>query len=286
MTISVTFCSLFLGLVATAAVAQKQSTTSGSLKLNGKTTNLGYAQAIKAEDWTFGPNNKPVLATVFRVLLSDMQFDDLDDNFELSVMAKEGKLHGILVTFNKNGKLLSGSLYHEASETGVEDVFVSKIMPQSKVLNDKTVSGKIRTEEPISLSAGKLELSATFSASIQEEPKPTVQGNAASETAIGKVVQEFIQAAETKNVAALKKIVRKEVAEMLEKPEGKEAVMGLLGMSYPDGKQIKIVRVFDFGNRAWVEGDSQRAGDDGKPVKETYRIRAIRVNGEWKVSPL
>jgi hypothetical protein len=63
--------------------------------------------------------------------------------------------------------------------------------------------------------------------------------------------------------------------------------MGLLAYSYPPGKQFTIARVFDFGNRAWVEALSKRPGASaGATVDETYRIRAVRVNGAWKVQPM
>jgi len=89
-------------------------------------------------------------------------------------------------------------------------------------------------------------------------------------------------------VAKLKKMLRKEFVEMLENPEGKDAVMGLLGNTYPaeEVKQLKIVRVFDFGDRAWVEGVTKRKGEQGKSTEVTYRIRALRVGGEWKVQPM
>ena len=107
-----------------------------------------------------------------------------------------------------------------------------------------------------------------------------------AETLPAKAVQEFMRAVAAKDVAAVKNVVRKEVAEMLGKPEGQEAIMGMLGEWYPADKKINLVRVFDFGERAWVEGESQRQEESGKTTNVTTRIRAIRVNGEWKVSPL
>lgn len=279
-------CCMLLVVAMAVASAQTSGTASGTLTFNGKATKLSYSQAVKAQDWIFGADHKPVLATVIRVFLSDMPVDDQEDNFELSVRAKEGKLHGLQITFSKDGKLLNGSLYHEAIQSGVESIFLSTVLFERKVFDDKTVAGKVGTKTPIDLSGKTLDISITFSSPFQQEPKPTVEGAAAAETAPGKAVQEFIRAAEAKDVAALKRIVRKEVAEMLEKPEGQEAIMAMLGGWYPAGKKIKLVRVFDFGDRAWVEGESQRPGDDGKPINETYKIRAIRVNGEWKVSPL
>jgi hypothetical protein len=90
-------------------------------------------------------------------------------------------------------------------------------------------------------------------------------------------------------MAGLKRVFRKEFAEMLEKPDGQKSLMAFLSQSYPAGeiKELKIVRVFDFGSRAWVEGTSKRPGQrGGAPTDVTYRIRAVRVGADWKVQPL
>ena len=286
MTFTTMFFCVLLAVAGSVAAAREQGTVTGSLTLNGKATKFSHVRAIKAEDWTFGEDRKPVLTTVYRVLLSDTPFDDLEDNFELSAMAKQGSLHALLFTINKKGEVLGGSVYHQASETGVENMFASRLDFQSKTVNDKKASGKLQTVEPMSLSAGNLEVKATFDTPYWTEPKPTAQGAAAAETAPAKVVQEFIKAAQAKNLSALKKVLRKEIADMLDKPEGQQAVMGMLEMSYPPELQVKIARVFDFGDRAWVEGDSKRKEESGKITDVVYRIRVIKANNDWKVSPL
>jgi hypothetical protein len=46
-------------------------------------------------------------------------------------------------------------------------------------------------------------------------------------------------------------------------------------------------RVFDFGNRAWVEALSKRpSAGGGAPADVAHRIRAVRVGGDWKVQPM
>ena len=100
-------------------------------------------------------------------------------------------------------------------------------------------------------------------------------------------VQEFLRAATPQDLAALMAILRPEIAKLLADPKRKQEVMGLLEYSYPAGKQFTIARVFDFGSRAWVEALSKRpSASGGAPIDETYRIRAVRVNGEWKVQPM
>lgn len=278
---------LYCLLVVAAASAQTPGTATGTLTVNGKATKLSYAQAFPTQDWIMGPDHKYVLATVIRVFLSDAPVEDQEDHFELGLRGKGGKLHGLQVTFSKEGKPQGGALYHEALQTGAVSMFPGTTLFKPKVFNDKTVAGKVSMEKPFDFSGVKFNFSVTFSAAVEQKPKPTVEGPAAADTEPGKAVQEFIRAAQANDVAALKRIFRKEVAEMMEKPEGQEAITAMLGESYPAGKQFKIVRVFNFGNRARVEALSTRPSESGgAPIDETYRIRTLLVNGEWKVQPM
>ncbi|MBI3006242.1 MAG: nuclear transport factor 2 family protein, partial [Ignavibacteriales bacterium] len=139
-------------------------------------------------------------------------------------------------------------------------MFPSGIHFERKVFNDKVISGKIGPGEPDDFASVKYDFTATFNAPVDHEPKPSIEGAGAAETAPAKAVQEFLQAEMANDVPKLKKLLRKEFVEMLENPEGKDAVMGMLAQSYPvdEVKQLKIVRVFDFGDRAWVEGVTKR----------------------------
>ena len=285
---------VLLVVLSSVVPAQTGATVSGTMHVNGKAMKLACVQAIHAEDWTFGTDNKPVSITVTKVLLSDAPAYDLEDIFELSIRAKEGKLHGLLLKFSEDGKPMEGTIFDESLKTGTEPVFLSSVDFQDTSFTKASVAAKGQTKEPIDLislkeplegSTGKLELTVAFDTPFQPEPRPTAEGPSAVETGPAKAAQEFIRATEAKDVPAMKRIVRKEVVEMLENPEAQQTVMGMLGESYPPGKQFTNARVFDFGDHGWVEYKSQRLGDDGKPVDETYKIRVVRVNGEWKVSP-
>lgn len=233
-----------------------------------------------------GADHKFVRVPVTKVFLSDTPVEDQEDHFELGARGREGKLHGLQVTLNKDGKPLDGTIYHEAFQSGAVSLSEGTALFEPKVLIDKTVAGKVWMEKPLEFSGVTFEFSVAFNAQVEQEPKPSVEGPTAIDTGPGKAVQEFIKAAQAKDVAALRRILRKEFAEMLEKPEGQEAIMAMLDESYPAGKQFKIVRVFDFGNRAWVEALSTRPGESGStPIDETYRIRAVHASGEWKVQP-
>ena len=282
--------SFWVLIVAAATVAQGQTsgTATGTLTVNGKPTKLMHALALRTTDWTLGPNHKMVEVAVIKLILSDATVEDVEDDFELGAEGKEGKLHGLRIELSKKGELMSGNIYTNAFEAGTSSLLMSQVLVEPKVLNDKTVSGKVSVK-PWDLGDVKYDFTGTFSAPVTSEPKPTVEGSGAAETAPAKAVQEFLRALSPNNVAALKQILRKEFVEMLQKPEASEALLGMLNGYFPadEVKQLKIVRVFDFGNRAWVEGLTKRPSETGgAPTDVTYRIRAIRVNGSWKVQPL
>lgn len=287
------FRKIFLILLSIGAVSlawgQTPATATGTLTVNGKPTKLTHALALQTTDWTLGPNHKMVEVPVIKVVVSDASIEDVEDDFELGAEGKEGKLHGLRIELSKKGELMSGNLYTNAFETGTTGLFMSHVLFERKVLDDKTISGKIRADESMDIGGVTCNFDVTFSAPVLREPKPTVEGSGALETPPAKAVQEFLRALSAKDVAALKQVLRKEFVEMLEKPEGQESLMPFLNQAYPAGqvKQLKIVRVFDFGNRAWVEGTTKRPSrTGGAPTDVTYRIRAIRVNGSWKVQPL
>jgi hypothetical protein len=281
-------CFILLTLAATDASPQTTGMVKGTLTVNGKVTNLTHVRTLQTEDWDIGPNHKMIKVNVVKVFLSDVPVEDVEDDFDLSARGKEGRLHGLQLKFNKKGEVVSGTLYDKSFEAGKSNLFVSQVMFEPDAFNDKTVGGKVVIKAD-DFSDVKCDFNATFSAPVLQEPKPTIEGEGAASTAPAKAVHEFLRATVAKDLAALKKVLRKEFVEMLENPESKEAVMGLLDQSFPTDEvnQLKIVRVFDFGDRAWVEGITKRPGK-GKGVltEVTYRIRTLRVNGEWKVQPM
>lgn len=283
-----TLCTLLLVAGLTIAYAQTSSSVQGTLTVNGKVTDLTHVRTLQTEDWDIGPNHKMIKVNVVKVFLSDVPVEDIEDDFDLSARGKAGTLHGLQLKFNKKGEVLSGTLYDKSFEGGQSNMFASKVLFESHVFNNKTVAGKISTE-PDDFSDVKSDFRATFSAPVLREPKPTIVGAGAAAVAPAKAVQEFFRAVVAKDIDALKRLLRKEFVEMLENPEGKEAVMGLLEQSFPadEVNQLKIVRVFDFGDRAWVEGVVKRPGKGKDALTEvTYRIRTLRVNGEWKIQPM
>ena len=283
------FCVL-LTVAGTYAAAQTSRTATGTLTVRGQATKLSYAQALATEDWTFGADRKPVRVTVIKVSLSDAPVEDQEDNFETFLRGREGKLHAVLLTFNAKGEAVEGAIVDRAFSNGAITFSGANVARfERKAFDDKTIAGKVWAGKSGEFQGIIYDFSATFSAPIQREPKPTVEGPGAANTAPGNAVQEFLRAVAAKDVAALKRIFRKEFVEMLEKPEEQKALMAMLNASYPadELKAMKIARVFDFGNRAWVEGVSKRPGRSGTAaIDVTYRIRTVRVNGDWKVQPM
>ena len=288
MTIFTIPSCLLLAMACTFASAQTSSIATGTLTVNGKATQLSYAQALEAEDWTFGADRKPVRVTVIKVSLSDAPIEDQEDNFETFLRGREGKLHAVMLTFNAKGEAVEGVIVHHAFTNGAISFSGANVARfERKTFDDKTIAGKVWSGMFGEFQGITYDFSAAFSAPIQHEPKPTVEGPAAANTGPGKAVQEFLRATTARDLAALQAILRPEIAKLLVDPQRKQEVMGLLDYSYPAGRQFTIARVFDFGNRAWVEALSKRpSASGGAPIDVTYRIRAVRVGGEWKVQPM
>ena len=289
MKISSIVGGLLLMAAGTLALAQTPSTSTGTLTVNKKSMTLAHATALQLRDWDMGPDGKLVEISVVDVFLSDVPVDDPEDDFDLGVRGKGGKLHGVRMRLNPKGQVLSARVFDNAFQEGVDNVFPDHVQLKLKQFDGKGVGGKVEVKEADDMRGNAYKFVATFSAPILGEPKPTVEGPAAAETAPAKAVQEFVRSVLAKDKPGLERILRKEFVEMLENPEQADAVMGMLDQFYPveETRQMKIVRVFDFGDRAWVEGTTKRQSESGgEPTDVTYRIRVIRVNNDWKVQPM
>ena len=284
--IKVALCAI---ACTTIAPAQSQSTASGTLTVNGTAWKLTYARALRTTDWTLGPNQKYVEVPVIKLMLSDSHVEDVEDDFELGVEGKNGTMHGLRLEFSLKGEPMSGSVYDKTLEGGTSEMFVTRVVFDPKSVADQKIEGTLRLSEPIDVGGAKVNATASFAAPVLRDPKPSVEGRAAAETEPGKAVLEFLRAFSSMDLPALKQVLRKEMAEMLEKPEGQQAFLATLSQAYPadEMKQMTIVRVFDYGDRAWVEGMSKRPSETkGTDTDVTYRIRVIRVAGIWKVQPI
>ena len=289
MIMSTIYKIVLLALAGTVLLAQTPGTSTGTLTVNGKAIKLSEAKALRVKDWDMGPNGKLVEVTVVDVFLSDVPVDDPEDDFDLGVRGKGGTLHGLRMRFDRKGKVLSAKVYDSAFGEGVDNVFPTHVAFKPGSLTGKEVGGKVTVGESDDMRGTTYSAIATFKVPIGTEPKPTVEGAVAAETAPAKAVEEFIRSVLAKDKDGLKRILRKEFVEMLENPEQSDAVMAMLGQFYPaeEAREMKIVRVFDFGEKAWVEGTTKRQGENGgQPTDVTFRIRVIRVNNDWKVQPM
>jgi hypothetical protein len=277
---------LFAG---TLSWAQTSGTAGGTLTVSGKGITLNSVRALEANDWDYDAKaRKMVPVKVVRLFMSDAPFEDIEDNFEMFLRGREGKLHALLLNFTAKGEAGDGQLVHQAFTNGAITFSGSDVARfERKAFDGKTIAGRVWTGAPQEFQGVSYSFDIAFSASIQRDPKPTIEGPAAEDAGPGKAVRGFLRAADARDLDSLKRIFRPEIVKLLEDPEHKQEVMGLLEQSYPPGKQFKIVRVFDFGDRAWVEALSSRPSESGgAPTAETYRIRTVRINGEWKVQPM
>ena len=103
---------------------------SGTLTVNGKTTNVTHAYARSAPG--FADPNIPDI----QVILSDVPLDDkaLSDDFARIDMAKAGKLHAFEITIDASGAPVSTAWRHDGfngpmpSGLSSDDVFTKKTL--------------------------------------------------------------------------------------------------------------------------------------------------------------
>lgn len=144
---------------------------------------------------------------------------------------------------------------------------------ERKAFDNKTVAGKISMDErDIFSKKPKYSLTATFSAPIQPEPKPTAQGPAAVASGPGKVVAEYMRAMRTHDVAALKQICQDSAMQKIEGPDGKAYVQSINDWLKPG---LQIVRVYEYPN--WAKVDMELPNGS-----YTTSTKVIRINGSWK----
>ena len=100
-------------LVSALAFGAQPGTVQGKIAFNGKTVPLSFVYAWKELDY----GGKKVKTNL---LLSAEKVPDaaMADMFGLNDLAKAGKLHGVEVTFNADGHIVSGTFYTDATDDG------------------------------------------------------------------------------------------------------------------------------------------------------------------------
>lgn len=271
------FC-LLLVAAGTFASAQTPGNATGTLTINphgafdkgsseDQTFKLSYAHVRNSKD-PFNPTQR-----LLRIVLSDQPISDeaMEDDIGVTMLVQTGKLHAIEFLLTSKGKPLGGVILYEMSSRSFnEDEFTFK----RKTFDNKTLAGTISMDKQGVFTEKTIcSCSVTFSAPIQHEPKPTAQGPAAATTGPGKVAAEYMRAARVNDVAALKKVVVVEAIQMMEAPDGKQYIQGIVEWMRPG---IDIVRVYEWSTFAKVDF----AMKDGTG---TTTMALVKINGEWKV---
>jgi hypothetical protein len=144
---------------------------------------------------------------------------------------------------------------------------------ERKAFDNKVVAGKISMDvRNIVSDKSKYGLTATFSAPVQAEAKPTAQGAAAAASGPGKMIAEYMRAMHVHDVAALKQVCQEGVMQKIEGPDGKAYVQSINDWLKSG---LQIVRVYEHPN--WAKVDMELP--DGTYTTST---RVVRINGSWK----
>ena len=267
MKMSIVCWSLLLVLVrGTVMLGQSPENATGKLTVNSKTTELRYAYARERKD-IFDPKVREV-----RVVLSDVPIDafDMEDDFAVGQLGKQGTVHGVEIRFDLKGELRGEALIHEASGDS-STTWLGQDTYERKQFDGKTVAGKLTTDKPFTIGDLTIEVTATFSAPMQHDSKPTAEGAAAAASGPGKAFIEYVRAVKADDMPALKKVCtepRYQQIAAIPQEHYKEIVAQEIPVD------LKVVRVFESGDQARVETqDSTGVG----------KWRLVRINGDWRM---
>ncbi len=262
-------CAILLMLPS--VFAQESGTAEGTLTINGNATPLRHAYASEKPS----PSEKG--KRVIYVVLSDVPISaaDLDDDFGLMRLGRDSKVHAVEIRINMLRKAESGSFYDSAFE-GASVSTSGMHNFDWDVFNKDTISGKLWMEEPGEIDGTTYHYTATFKAAVRPEPQPTAVGAEAEKSGPGRAALAFIEAARTGNKEAIKPTVSEEMYQDLEGPMGPE-ILEMLPQMFPPG--MKLTAVYESGDKATIEAEMKE-----KDGTSTIKMKAARVNGEWKMT--
>jgi hypothetical protein len=282
------------------ATSQAAGTTTGTLTINPKATfdsgddkaesiKLSYVRIQKRIDPMDEATRKIPFAKKkreIRIVLSDQPIPDeaMEDAYGVTMLVQTGKLHAIDLSLSEDGKPSGGTMLYKMLSAGLNE---ESYKFERKTLDSKTVAGKISMDVRKEAAGGqfdaqnrwveargtpKYSLTATFSAPLQPESKPTAQGAAAADSAPGKLVAEYMRAMHAHDLAALKLICPDSVMQKIEGPTGKAYMQSINDWLKPG---LQIVRVYE--HPTWAKVDMELPNGS-----YTTSTRAIRINGSWK----
>ncbi|MGH9651839.1 MAG: hypothetical protein ACRD3I_15405, partial [Terriglobales bacterium] len=137
------------------------------------------------------------------------------------------------------------------------------------------VSGKLLMKEGDDFMGTEYYYAATFRAPVMRKPPPTYEGAKAALSGPGKAVTSFMSAARLGNKLALKKAVTPKMAAQLDGPDG-TMILKMAKASFPLG--MKVVEVTEKGDTAEVVAMKR-----SKSGRETVKLQAFKIDGQWKV---
>ena len=265
---------LSLGDADQAAIAAlKPGTASGEFTVNDQTTKLAYAYVLGRREFPGDPEK-------LFIVLSDAPIpeDVLLAGFGMQSLAGEGKMHGVEVEIGSDREAKGGQLYHDALAKGSRGASLSVsgmhyLLVQTFDAN--TVAGKLLMKEGDDFFDTDYYYAATFRAPVMRRPPPTYEGAKAALSGPGKAATSFMSAARLGNKLALKKQVTPQMAKQLDGPEG-TMILKMAKASFPLG--MKVVEVTEKGDTAEVVAMKR-----SKSGRETIKLHALKIDGQWKV---
>jgi hypothetical protein len=159
------FALLTTALAATEGRADSSladGKATGTLTVNGKTTNVGFAYARSVPGFFDKSSNDT------EVIVSDAPLDAkaLADNFARSELAEAGKLHAFEITIDASGKPISTTWRHNGFTGPVPSGLSSADVFTKTALDGKVVEGSYKSAAPGEFFGSTYAFDVTFRATI------------------------------------------------------------------------------------------------------------------------
>ena len=262
-----------LFFAASLPLGAAENTAKGSLTVNGKKTEFLHAYAFVRPQ---GVKN-PIKMTL---VLADkpMSAGAVTDPMERSTAQDRDGVKMLVLGFSDDKSLAE-------FRTNINAHLSGRIIPAHQVtfdtFSDRALKGRAFTasEEPLGNVPGTYSFDVQFNVVAMSTPRaPDAAGAKGWETPQGKVLAEFLRAAQSGNVAALKRVMTAESFKELDGPGSADNLQWLKRLS-PDPKKVKFESLRVYGNVSKV------MLVDRTDATETREYELRRVGDAWLVAP-
>ena len=270
MATAVIIAALLFGV---SPLAHAQASATGSITVNGKTTELKHAYA-----YTRPAGVKDMVKTTLILADKPLPAAAVTDSMERSTARRLYDIKMLVVGFNDEKDIVSFS--HEIG--GFSGSRISSAHKATfDTFSEQALKGRLFTtgEQQIRIAPGTYSFDVQFNAAMSVPRAPDAVGKKAWDTAQGKVLADYLRAARASDKAALKRLILPDYVKELDGPNAAEGLK-FLKMTSPDPKTAEFESLMIEGNVAKAKIVVRH-----KDATETTGYELRRVGDAWLIVP-